>query len=93
MEADRAFINRHMKRTASCLHRRSSTPGGSERGEDPALPMEEGKAEPVPSGKRVSADTGRCKDIYYKILYQHSGRPALFNWSGSLFTGAGNEQW
>ncbi len=26
----------------SCRHRRSSTPGGSERGEDPALPTEEG---------------------------------------------------
>ncbi|WP_168007291.1 hypothetical protein [Alkalicoccus luteus] len=38
MEADRAFITRHLKRTDSCRHRRTSTPGGSERGEDPALP-------------------------------------------------------
>ncbi|WP_168007750.1 hypothetical protein [Alkalicoccus luteus] len=30
--------NQHMKRTARCRHRRISTPGGSERGEDPALP-------------------------------------------------------
>ncbi|WP_168004768.1 hypothetical protein [Alkalicoccus luteus] len=38
MEVDRAFITRHMKLTASCRHRRISTPGGSERGEDPAIP-------------------------------------------------------
>ncbi|WP_205774657.1 hypothetical protein, partial [Alkalicoccus luteus] len=38
MEADRAFITMHLKRTNSCRHRRTSTPRGSERGEDPALP-------------------------------------------------------
>ncbi|WP_444684161.1 hypothetical protein [Alkalicoccus luteus] len=39
---------------------------GSERGEDPALPTEDGKAETVATGKRVSADTGRCNVIHLK---------------------------
>ncbi len=64
LEADRADLTKYVKQTASCRHRRSSTPGGSERGEDPALPTAEGRAEPVPSGKRVSADTGRCNVIH-----------------------------
>ncbi|WP_168005267.1 hypothetical protein [Alkalicoccus luteus] len=38
VEADRAGLTTHMNRTASCRRRRNSTPGGSERGEDPAIP-------------------------------------------------------
>ncbi|MFC4737595.1 hypothetical protein ACFO4L_13410 [Bacillus daqingensis] len=45
---------------------RISTPGGSERGEDPADSRRKRLAEAVPSGKRVSVDAGRCNVIHLK---------------------------
>ncbi len=62
-EADRAGLIRYVKRTVSCRHRRTLD---QNEAKIQRFRRKKRLAEPVPSGKRVSADTGRCNLIHLK---------------------------